>query len=313
MTKRNLILIHRGPEYERDFDEIATLVNSIDRDITVYHLPNDLKVELPVSAWQYPTLTVALTSKFYLPVRRGPVLRNRSFSKLAQQSIFRQNEIPYPPSSLFEFGMTLDPIVFGDFVILKPLNLELTSSGHGLHVMRRKRAEALSPSAFSADHPIRNGERFIVQRFIFTGQYATTHRVTTFLGSALYSLKFGAQVPSPDLSSPDDVIDAGKFSHKGDFTINQDFNEEVLSLARKVASSFEDVPLLGIDFVRDINTSKFYALEVNAGGNTWHFSSQLWAERRARNPGLVLEMKNQFGAFDLAAHALVEKVRLLAD
>lgn len=64
--------------------------------------------------------------------------------------------------------------------------------------------------------------------------------------------------------------------------------------------------------------SKLYVLEVNAGGNTWHFSSSLAKDTRVslgrhKDPnhpfpaflgGQILE--SQFGAFDLVAQRLVE-------
>ncbi len=71
MTKRNLILIHRGSRYEKDFEEIAATVNAIDQNITVYHLPANQNIELPPAAWQHPTLTVALMSMFRLAIKRG--------------------------------------------------------------------------------------------------------------------------------------------------------------------------------------------------------------------------------------------------
>ena len=68
MTKRNLIIIHRGPRYERDFDEIAAKVNALDPNITIYHLPAGLDTVLPKRAWEHPTFTVALTSTFQLKI-----------------------------------------------------------------------------------------------------------------------------------------------------------------------------------------------------------------------------------------------------
>jgi hypothetical protein len=38
MTKRNLIIIHRGREYEQDFKEIAQKACALDKNITIYAL-----------------------------------------------------------------------------------------------------------------------------------------------------------------------------------------------------------------------------------------------------------------------------------
>jgi hypothetical protein len=313
VTKRNLIIIHRGPEYERDFDEITSRVIALDRDIITYHLPAGLSVDLPESTWQRPTLTVALTPKFKLQVKRGRILKCRPIGKLQQQEILRSSSLPTPPAARFEFGMKLDPIMFGEFVLLKPLNPRLQSKGQGVHVMRRSRVEALAPRDVGRNHPILHDKHgYIVQKFISTGEKATTYRVATFLGSILFSAKYQSNNSSPSLSSPDTLIESGDFTQKGDKTITFEYEEDILSLARKVAPAFEDFPLLGVDFVRDCKSSKLYVLEVNPGGNTWHFSSSMWAERRRKNPELALSMKDQLGAFDVAAKALVEKTRLLA-
>jgi D-alanine-D-alanine ligase-like ATP-grasp enzyme len=87
---------------------------------------------------------------------------------------------------------------------------------------------------------------------------------------------------------------------------------DVLAFAKRIAGVFGGIPLLGIDIVREHGSGKLYALEVNAGGNVWHFSSPYWAERRARYPHVARAMHEQFGAFDVAAKALISATRRLA-
>jgi len=313
MTRRNLILIHRGPEYEQDFQEIAAKAHAIDPSITIFYVGAGLRETLPDAEWQYPTLTVSLNQEFGFAIKRGPILRNVPIDKLEQQEIFRKNRIPTPPAMPFSFGMPLDPILFGEYVLLKPMDLRLTSQGAGIQVMRRQRAETVTPSEFPGNHPINwSVKGYAVQKFIYTGEYPTTYRVTTFLGEAIFGIRTRSDRPSPDLDAPDKVLEAGDFTQKFERTIIAHYEEDMLPMAKKVAAAFGDIPLLGIDFVRDINTSKVYALEVNAGGNTWHFSSEMWAERRRQEPDLVPQLKHQFSAFDVAAKALVERVHELA-
>ena len=220
------------------------------------------------------------------------ILRCRPIEKLQQQEILRSSNLPTPPAARFQFGMKLDPIMFGEFVLLKPLNPRLQSKGQGVHVMRRSRVESLTSRDVARDHPILHDKHgYIVQKFISTGERATTYRVAMFLGSILFSAKYQSNNKSPSLSSPDRLIESGDFTQKGAKTITFEFEEDVLALARKVAPAFEDFPLLGVDFVRDSNSSRLYILEVNPGGNTWHFSSTMWAERRRRESrvGIVNE------------------------
>jgi len=313
MTRKNLILIYRGPEYEQDFKEIAAKAHAIDPNITIFYVSAGLRETLPDAEWEYPTLTVSLNHNFGFAIKRGPILRNSPIDKLEQQDIFRKNKIPTPPALPFSFGIPLDPILFGEYVLLKPMDLRLTSQKGGIQVMRRRRAETVTSSDFPGSHPINWSEKgYAVQKFIYTGEYPTSYRVTTFMGSVLFSLKCQSEEPSPELSSPDSEIEAGDFTQKRDSTLTAESEEQALVLARRVAAAFSHIPLLGIDIIKDAKSSKFYVLEINAGGNTWHFSSTRWNERRRLYPDLVPSMKRQFSAFDVAAKALVERVHELA-
>jgi hypothetical protein len=316
MPKKNytLILIHRpGSEYEADFGEICAKVETLDPQIAAFS--TDARSQAPISyrEWQRPTLVVSMLEAWSFQVLRGTVLCNYEVDKLAQTKILREAGLPTPPDLPFSLGMRLDPIMFGEFVLLKPRNLRMTSKGVGIQVMRRTRLEQLRPFDVPMDHPLRRDRRgYIVQKLVHTGQFPTSYRVATFLGELIYALKYQSLVASPDLASPDSVIEAGNFSQKGERRMELFADDELFSLAKKVAQTFEMVPLLGIDFVRDHKSLQPYVLEVNAGGNTWHFASRMWAKRRLESPELISSMKEQFSAYDAAARGLVAKTRQLA-
>jgi hypothetical protein len=316
MPKKNytLIVVHRpGPEYEADFREICAKVEALDPQIAAY--PTDALSQAPISdgEWQKPTLVVSLLEAWSFRVMRGTVLCNYEIDKLVQTQILRKAGLPTPPDMPFSPGMRLDPILFGEFVLLKPMNLRMTSKGVGIQVMRRTKLEKLRPFDLPLDHPLRRDRRgYIVQKLVNTGEFPTSYRVTTFLGELIYALRYQSLVPSPDLASPDSIIEAGNFSQKGERRMELFENTELFSLARKVAGAFEMVPLLGIDFVRDSKSSQPYVLEVNAGGNTWHFASRMWAKRRRQSPELIQSMKEQFSVYDAAARGLVAKTHQLA-
>ncbi len=316
MPKKNytLIVVHRrGSEYEADFGEICAKVEALDPQIAAYSA--DALSPAPISdrEWQRPTLVVSLLEGWAFRVVRGTVLCNFEIDKLVQTKILRKAGVPTPPDLPFRPGMRLDPIMFGEFVLIKPMNLRMTSKGVGIQVMRRTRLEQLRPFDVAMDHPLRRDRKgYIVQKLVNTGQFPTSYRVATFLGELIYALKYQALVPSPDLASADSVIEAGNFSQKGERRMELFENDELFSLAKKVAGAFEMVPLLGIDFVRDHKSLQPYVLEVNAGGNTWHFASRMWAKRRRESPELIRSMKDQFSVYDAAARALVAKTRQLA-
>ncbi len=216
--KFTLIVVHRrGPENEADFKEICAKVEALDPGIAAYATDSDKPSPIPRSEWRRPALVVALMQTFALKIPRGALLRNFEINKLVQTQALRKAGLPTLPDLPFRPGMMLDPILFGEFVLLKPLDARLTSKGAGIQVMRRTRLEKLRPSDLPTDHPIRRERKgYIVQKLVNTGKFATTYRVAIFLGELLYGLKYQSFDPSPDLTSPDSVIEAGNFTQKGE-------------------------------------------------------------------------------------------------
>lgn len=318
---RNLILIHRsGAHYEQDFAGIARRIAALGQGIRVL-CTGPRQPALPPEVWRNPTLTVAFLAKYKLKVERGPVLANRTIGKLAQQEIFRRHGIPAPPSLPFRFGMKLDPIVFGEFVVLKPLNLRLTSHGDGVMLFRRRRLEALRREALPRAHPLHSMEsEFQVQRYIHTGADIRWNRVSSLFSRPLWALRSRAIEPKVDLSAPDEVIERAAITNVNGGQRFHEFTAEpdVLALAAAVHDAMPDVPLLGVDILRDERTGRLCVLEANPGGNTWHFSSGGGQDLRhaiARDLQLRGDpdaaaremMIAQFGAFDVAAEVLARK------
>jgi hypothetical protein len=326
MPKRNLILIHRGPEYEQDFKEIARKVTAIDKDIVVYTLGNSSMAQLPSLTWMWPTLVVALTSQYRLQVRRGTVLQNSQVEKIAQNEVFRRAGIPAPPMLPFRFGMTLDPLLFGEFVVIKPMDLALTSRGVGVQLFRRHRLERMEPRDFPPDHLIHEAqEGYLVQKFIDTGLYPSYQRIQTFFGKVMYSWRTTLKHPRSRLDAPDSEIERAVIDIKGGDKERQLVKEaDVQRLAEQVHAQFPDIPILGCDVIRDATTRMLHVLECNPGGNTWHISSrdaehirQGLGNAKANGPARAAQLGRrmliqQYGAFDVAAKTLVEKTRSLA-
>jgi hypothetical protein len=326
MPKRNLILIHRGPQYEQDFKEIARKVTAIDKDVTVYVLSNSSMTQLPPLAWMWPTLVVALTSQYRLQVKRGTVLKNSQVEKFAQYEMFRKAGIPTPPTLPFRFGMMLDPLLFGEFVLIKPMDLDLTSHGAGIQLFRRHRLERMQPGDFPLDHPIRKArEGYLVQKFIDTGPYPSYYRFQTFFGRVIYSWHSALKAPRPALDAPDSEIEGSVIASQGGERGWQLVKEsDVQRLVERVHVQFPEIPILGCDVIRDETTRALYVLECNPGGNTWHISSKTGEKirlafgnakangfERANQLGRRMLIE-QYGAFDVAAKTLVEKTRSLA-
>jgi hypothetical protein len=327
MPERNLVIIHRGPEYVRDFRDISDRITAIDPAISVFAIDSRTSRVMPDDAWTRPTLTVALLAKFKANIRRGPTLVNRAIHKTGQHHIFRQAGLPTPPTARFVPGMKLDPILFGEYVLIKPTSPDLASYGRGIQLFRRRKLEVMAITDFPRDHLIhrdRNG--FIVQRFIDTGPLLRMYRVLTLFGVPLFCWSAREVVPAPAIGGSDEDIEKLRItSNTGDYrTRTLCLDPEVLELGKRVGAAFPDIPLLGMDIIPEERTGKLYVLECNPGGNTWHFSAKttaairrqigggnLLGEKRAEETGRQM-MIDQFGAFDRAAEVLVHKVHSLA-
>ena len=327
MPERNLIIIHRGSEYVRDFTEIAEKISAIDPAISVFSIGPKITRAMPDDAWRRPTLTVALMSNFKADIKRGPVLRNRQIHKPGQYRAFVEAGLPTPPTVNFVPGIKLDPFLFGEYVVIKPINPDLGSYGRGIQLIRRRRLETMRRSDFPRDHLIhRDRDGYIVQRFIDTGPLLPLYRVTTLFGVPLFCWLEKEKVPLPPSGSADADIEARRIvSNTGDFRDRYPFAEQdILDLSVRVGRALPDIPLLGMDIIREEKSGKPYVLECNPGGNTWHFSSKLTTGVRRRMGGVTVvgEKKaevlgrqmliDQFGAWDRAAEVLVEKTRALA-
>jgi D-alanine-D-alanine ligase-like ATP-grasp enzyme len=85
--------------------------------------------------------------------------------------------------------------------------------------------------------------------------------------------------------------------------VRLDIDPDVIALAAKAHAAFPDVPVQGVDIVREAGTGKLFVIEINAGWNTWHFSSPFGKKLQAE---FGLDYHGQFGGFSVAADALVE-------
>jgi hypothetical protein len=81
---------------------------------------------------------------------------------------------------------------------------------------------------------------------------------------------------------------------------------EVVALAVRAARVFADVPICGVDVVRQVGTGRLFILEMNTWGYVWHLSSPSGRETQARTG---LDRYGQYGALDVAASAVAAATR----
>jgi hypothetical protein len=196
---------------------------------------------------------------------------------------------------------------WGEFCILKPADLSVTSSGRGICLYRRNRLEKLTLQVLPMDHYARKGQ-MVVQAFVNSGPRFRVYRCLTLFGEVIYQNISEDPEPHPSLDSADEVIEGLlPEPNRSRSTPRIDTDPEVMAFGSSVHRAFPDVPLLGIDILRDTETGQLYAIEVNAGGNVWHLSSP--RTQASRSITKVQQYLKTFQSYDKAALALIRAAR----
>jgi glutathione synthase/RimK-type ligase-like ATP-grasp enzyme len=204
--------------------------------------------------------------------------------------------------------MELDPAIYGDWVVLKPEFKN--STGRDINMVPTKILPTLTLDDFPENHLMRE-DTYLVQQFIKTGEKPVHYRVTIFLNEILFSSKSTSKLeyPQPNLTCMLSTTVASNIAENRTTQLHE--SEEINNFALKVAKTFPISPILGIDILQDELTKQLYVLEVNAGGNVWHFSSTN-GENYRFNLGGKNAMVRQYNAWDRAAEALIRKTHALA-
>lgn len=308
---RNLILVNRpGWQAESDWRVIARHVRDFDPRIEVFVVDGTRRNSYTRRlASKRPTLVCSPSPiPAFLPAR-GKVYCGRVIPKLDQLRRLAAAGVPVPRTAVLTPDLVLDPAVWGEFVIIKPTDLASSSHGAGIQLMRTRRVRFRSPQDYPSGHPGRLGP-MVVQQFVNTGKVVALFRVLTLFGVPLYCVNSHGVAPRVDLDAPDEEIEASPIATQTLADRHQEFaaTDMVLAVARRADAAMPDVPLKGVDVIRDETTGAHYVLEVNPGGNTWHFSSSINAERRAALGGDYERQRiRQFDAFRTAARVLAQK------
>ncbi len=321
-AKKNLVLV--AQDYWSDANDLKEIGQVIARragDIGVFVvLPRDPPEAMPQIPWDRPTLTVGLGHLGNFNPRRGPVIHNRAINKLDEHAHFRHAGIDTPMTERFEYGKTYDPAIWSDFVVLKPLPQAMTSKGGTCQLIRTRRLRALSPEGLAPDHFLAKGPA-IVQQFVDTGKHPTSWRVLTLFGEVLYAIASIVPFERPDFDADDPAIESAIVEPRhpkiGQAVAYKDrrffrLDDEIFAFARRIHDAFPAIPLQACDILRRNGDGKLFALEINAAGNTWHFSSYSYGVQREALGGKGAFV-GQLDAWEVAAKALIEKTRALAD
>jgi len=320
LTKLLVLVITPGRQDFEDFYEIAKEVLRQANDINVHIVtPNDRSDVIPGYKWKMPTLTISFSSmgKFLAP--RGRIIESRGIKKLDQHARFTSLGISTPYTERFVFGRRYDEKDWGEFCVLKPLPLSSTSKGTA-KLIRTRRLEHIRPSDFPSDHFLKHVPA-LVQQFIDTGKKPAYHRVMTLFGKPLLWWRGYSPIERPDLTADDAqienaIIEPKHENIKKNYLVKdrRDVNiaSEFFNFAERMHGAFPNLPLQGNDILKEEKTGKLYAIEINGGGNVWHFSSSIF-ERSRNQMGGREALVQFFNPWPRAAQVLIEKTRELAN
>lgn len=216
--------------------------------------------------------------------------------------------VPVPRTETLTSSLVLDPADWGEFVLLKPSHLGSSSSGHGIQFIRTSRVRYMPPEAYPEAHPGRWGP-MLVQQYIDTGVHLTAYRVLTLFGEPLYAMLNRSHMTRIGLDRPGAEIEAAVIAMQGvgDRERHLIDDPDVLALARAAYAAVPEPPVHGVDILRDVHTGRAYVIELNCGGNTWHFSSAMSEPTRTKyGPEFEAHKRRQFDAFRTAARVLVD-------
>lgn len=307
--QKGLIIVHREESAE-DFKEIAQKIKHIDPSIKGAMVSEWIfEEEFPQQFFEMPLLVVYLVNppslypdQFIFPNATNISVGNST--KLEEYEHFKKHNIPCLPIEKFEWGMRLDENLYGDWVVLKPANIQ--STGKDVNMIPTGMIPKLKIEDFPKGHLISKDD-YLVQKFIRTGPAAISYRSCIFLDQVIYSRRSNMTIdlPSQNESIYNLLNRSVATNDQQNRVLQFHIDDEVNQLAIQVAKTLTKYPIFGIDILRDVSTGSLYVLESNLGGNVWHFSSKLALDRGLADRDVRI---SQYGAWDRVAESLVRKV-----
>lgn len=303
------LLLHHYPRAisRSDFDGIAERIHARAPDIHVEVLGTDRPhVIAALRAARRPTVSVEFNRAKFFRCLRGRVFRQwRTGKKSDQYRLLEAAGLPVPKWAPITPGIVLDPSQWGEHVVEKP---DHGQRGAYVRVKRTRRVRYRGAEDLQDDNPGRSGG-MIAQKLVYSGNRPVSYRVQTFFGTPLHARSHQGnrgQLYSDEADGSRKFLGASVVATGVGCQVALIEDADVLDLARRVHDVFPDLPVLGIDIVRDIDDGSLWILEVNPDGGTWSLASP-GGRRMMSHSGL--DFHAQFGALDLAAETLIDLCR----
>ena len=310
----NLLLIAQPDHVQlADFNLLAREIRAVAPDVKAYTMWDR------AYDWKKldPTLDRPSMAFCPVPVRafktwRGPLFQCRRLHKSEEYTALQQADVPLPRWGLLMPDSAPDLDGFGPYVVVKP---DWSGRGADVKIMRSGRVRWRPPTTDYTRRLQGEAGNWIYQEFIHTGPHPVSYRVTTLFGEPMWAWKVEANSTRRPLLHRYDfrrgetgggmsIVSSGKGCV---FSLVDE--PDLADLARRAHRAFPDIPVLGVDMVRDSETDQSYVIEVNAGGYTWHVSSKVG---RKIQQDFAFDIEACCNVRQKAARILAEQARRLA-
>lgn len=305
----NLIFVYKNrANYPNTFRKIAGYIRELDPGIRTFIIKDKHQWCLLPRLMLHPTLIFCPVDIRTFKPWRGQIFCGRKLTKSEEYTALEKSGFPVPRWQLLETGVKPDLSTYGPYVVTKP---NRGIQGAFVRIRRRGRVRGENVTLLGASEP----SPLLVQDFIYTGLWPISYRVTSLFGKTLFSLKHEGSHKHLALNGPDDFIQPDGKGNRvivatgRNCTIQLNSDEEIIRFGESVHAAFPDIPLLGVDVLREAGTGKLYVSEVNAIGVVWGFADTGKARMELE---FGFDMEKQFDGLHLAARILAEKTRQLA-
>lgn len=310
----NVVLVHTpGLQARDDFEKIVARIEALDKSIKAFIATNgEDNTELNERIGTQPTLIFSPVEIQKFKPARGRIYQGGTIDKIAQYQRLLALGLPTPKTKLLTKGDVFTEREWGAYLVLKPFSPKLQSNGVGTYRIATKRLTFdLNINRMFEQYNVEGGT--LVQEYVNTGPQLEYHRVLTLFGEPLYSLRNHLAAPidleTSQFPTGTTAIATQSYSAEQlDATMNAD--SRYLDLARSTYAAFPNRALQAIDILRSQDSDRLYVLEMNLGGNTWHFSSGMIDDRvtsRQMREEFRQRKLKQFGAFDVVAKTLAKR------
>lgn len=305
----NLILVSNPHINERwDFELVGKLVRELAPEIRVLVVDDAAQdwARLPGPALDaLPTLTFSPARIRHMQPPRGSIFQGLPLHKQQEYQALERAAVAIPRWALLTRQQTPELADFGAYVVVKP-----DRGGRGADVTIQKKGRVRWRPPKTGFTKALAGENcdWIVQDFVYTGAWPVSYRVATLFGEPIWGWRVEADCQRLPLSHRHDFPGDGKSivaSGKGSvFSVFAD--AEIFALAKQAHRGFPQIPLLGVDVLRDAETGALQVIEVNAVGFTWHLTSPVGSKIQQE---FGFDLDAVFHTRSKAARLLVEQVR----